>query len=133
MREKGFCEYKQSNDFYKKIQYRKATNYITLTVLLFLLFIPTLGGKQVFTRQIKVQVGKSTLIILFTKEKMPNLAGYKHPSVHFFLHGPRLFHLSTGKRTDPIRRKWTSKWSFPRRHKKNINKNERDYYTGKNY
>ena len=28
---------------------------------------------------------------------MPNLAGNKHPSVHFFLHGPRLFHLSTEK------------------------------------
>ena len=26
---------------------------------------------------------------------MPTLAGNKHPSVHFFLHGPRLFHLST--------------------------------------
>ena len=28
---------------------------------------------------------------------MPTLAGNKHPSVHFFLHGPRLFHLSTEK------------------------------------
>ena len=27
---------------------------------------------------------------------MPTLAGNKHPSVHFFPHGPRLFHLSTG-------------------------------------
>ena len=26
---------------------------------------------------------------------MPTFAGNKHPSVHFFLHGPRLFHLST--------------------------------------
>ena len=26
---------------------------------------------------------------------MPPFAGNKHPSVHFFLHGPRLFHLST--------------------------------------
>ena len=26
---------------------------------------------------------------------MPTLAGNKHPSVHFFLHGPRLFQLST--------------------------------------
>ena len=26
---------------------------------------------------------------------MPTLAGNKHPSVHSFLHGPRLFHLST--------------------------------------
>ena len=28
---------------------------------------------------------------------MPTLAGNKHPSVHFFLHGPRLFHLPTEK------------------------------------
>ena len=33
---------------------------------------------------------------------MPTLAGNKHPSVHFFPHGPRPFHLSTGKSTsDP--------------------------------
>ena len=28
---------------------------------------------------------------------MPTLAVKKHPSVHFFLHGPRLFHHSTEK------------------------------------
>ena len=50
-----------------------------------------------FTNQIKVQIGKSILIILFTKEKMPTPAGIKHSSVHFFLHGPHLFHLSTEK------------------------------------
>ena len=34
---------------------------------------------------------------------MPTLAGNKHPSIHFFPHGPRLFHLSTEKnvRSDP--------------------------------
>ena len=30
---------------------------------------------------------------------MPTLAGNKHSSVHFFPHGPRPFHLSTGKGT----------------------------------
>ena len=30
---------------------------------------------------------------------MPTLAGNKHPSVHFFPHGPRLSHLSTRKST----------------------------------
>ena len=49
---------------------------------------------------------------------MSTLAGNKHPSVHFFPHGPRIFHLSTEKVTAPIRRKWTSKWWLPRRHKK---------------
>ena len=28
---------------------------------------------------------------------MPTLAGNKHPFVHFFPHGPRLFHLPTEK------------------------------------
>ena len=71
-----------------------------------------------YTRQINVQTGKSTLFILFIKEEMPTLAGKKHISIHFFLHGPSLFHLSTEKGTGPIRRKWTSKWLFPRRHNK---------------
>ena len=30
---------------------------------------------------------------------MPTLAGNKHPSVHFFPHGQRLFHLLTEKGT----------------------------------
>ena len=30
---------------------------------------------------------------------MPTLAGNKHLSIHFFPHGPRTFHLSTGKST----------------------------------
>ena len=55
-----------------------------------------------FTRQIKVQIGKSTIIILSIKGEMPNLAGNKHLSIHFFLHGPRLFHFSTEKNgSDP--------------------------------
>ena len=29
------------------------------------------------------------------KRKMPTLAGNEHLSVHFFIHRPRLFHLST--------------------------------------
>ena len=37
----------------------------------------------------------------------------KHTSIHFFLHGPRVFHLSTEKSTNPIRRKWTSNSLFP--------------------
>ena len=73
---------------------------------------------QLFTRQFKVEIGKSTLFISFIKGEMPTLAGNKHFPVHFFLHLPRPFHLSTEKGTGPIRRKWTSKWLFPRQHKK---------------
>ena len=49
---------------------------------------------------------------------MPTLAGNKHLSMHFLLHGPRPFHLSTENGTGPIRRKWGSKWLFPRLHNK---------------
>ena len=34
------------------------------------------------------------------KGKMPTFAGNKHLSLHFFLHGPRFFHLSTVKVRD---------------------------------
>ena len=37
--------------------------------------------------------------IIHQREKMPTLAGNKHPSVHFFPHGPRLSHLLTEKST----------------------------------
>ena len=50
-----------------------------------------------FTRQIKVQIGKSTSIEIFIKGKLPTSAGNKHPSVHIFFHGARLFHLSMEK------------------------------------
>ena len=40
---------------------------------------------------------ESTLITLFTKEKMSTLAGNKHSSILFFPHGPRPFHVSTEK------------------------------------
>ena len=82
-------------------QFWKATICILIIVLLFLIFIPFLGGKH-NTRQVKAQIRKSTLIILFTKEKMPTLAGNKHSSIHFFPHGPRPFHLRQKRyRSDP--------------------------------
>ena len=37
--------------------------------------------------------------IIYQRKGMPTLAGNKHPSVHFFPHGPRLSQLSTGKST----------------------------------
>ena len=80
------------------VQYRKATSCIIIIVLYFLLFIPFPWRKtQLFTRQSKVQLRKTTLITPSIKEKMPTLAGNKHLSIHFFLHGPRPFHLSTEK------------------------------------
>ena len=77
------------------VQYRKATTYIVTTVLFFLLFIPFLGGNIIVYTPNQGKTRESTLFILFIKGKMPTLAGNKHPSIHFFLYGPRLFHLLT--------------------------------------
>ena len=53
-----------------------------------------------FTRQVKVQIEKSMLIILTLKTKVPTLAGNKHLSIHFFPQRLRLFHLRR-KRYEP--------------------------------
>ena len=58
-----------------------------------------------FTRQINVQIGKSTLIILSIKRKTPTLAGNKHLAVHFILHGPRSSLSFDRKSTGPIHQK----------------------------
>ena len=73
---------------------------------------------QFFTRQIKVQIGKSTLIILFIKEKecrhwrkintFPSISPLTDSVLSIFRQ----------KKYGPIRRKWISKWLFPRRHNK---------------
>ena len=47
-------------------------------VLSFLLFIPSRWRETyLFTRQVKVQIGKSTLYIITSKLEMPTLAGNK--------------------------------------------------------
>ena len=66
-----------------------------------------------FTRQIKTQIGMSTLIILPKKGKMPTLAGIKHPSVHSFPHRPRLIHLPTEEvRVESVRNGYQSGYSL---------------------
>ena len=89
---------------------------------------------QLFTRQIKVRIGKSILFILFIKGKMPTLARNKHPSVHFFLHGPRLFHLSTEKvRVRSVGNGHQSGYSRADTLNKNINKRSKIFpYREKN-
>ena len=52
---------------------------------------------------------------------MPTLAGNKHLSIHFFLHGPRLFHLSTEKSTS-VGNGRQSGYSLADTINKNINK-----------
>ena len=54
---------------------------------------------------------------------MPTLAGNKHPSVHFFLHGPRLFHRSTEEvRVQSVRNGHQSGYSRADTVNNNINK-----------
>ena len=97
MREKIFNENKQSNDFINSTIPEGYNLYNINCTFISPIHNFLWRETKLFTRQIKVQIGKSTLIIFFMKEKMPTLAGNKHPSVHFFLPGPRFFHLSTGK------------------------------------
>ena len=54
---------------------------------------------------------------------MPTLAGNKHPSVHFFPHGPRLFHLSTNGQ---VGNGHQSGYSRADTINKNINKRSKD-------
>ena len=54
---------------------------------------------------------------------MPNLAGNKHPSVHFFLHRLRFFHFSTEKvQVGFVRNGHQSGYSRADTINKNINK-----------
>ena len=58
---------------------------------------------------------------------MPTLAGNKHPSVHFFPHGPRPFHLSTEKGTvRSLGNGHQSGYSRADTINKNINKRSKD-------
>ena len=54
---------------------------------------------------------------------MPTLVGNKHFSIHFFLHGPRLLHLSTEKvRVRSVRNGHQSGYSRANTINPNINK-----------
>ena len=66
-----------------------------------------------FTRQFKVQMGKSTLIIISMKEKSRLWREINtSPPISLFM--IRVSPPFDGKGTGPIRQKWTSKWLFPR-------------------
>ena len=65
---------------------------------------------------------------------MPTLAGNKHPSIHFFPHGPRLFHLSTGKSTvRSVGKGHQSGYSRADTTNNNINKDQSHFHTGNKY
>ena len=67
------------------------------------------------------------------KRKMPTLAGNKHLSVHCFVHGPRRFHLSTGKvRVQSVRNGHQSGYCRANTIYNNINKRSKKFSLRKN-
>ena len=63
---------------------------------------------------------------------MPIVAGNEHFSVYFFLHGPRLFHLSTEKvRFRSVGNRHHSGYSRADTINNNINKDERQFHKRK--
>ena len=65
---------------------------------------------------------------------MPTLAGNKHLSVHFFPHGPRLFHLSTEKSTvQSVGNGHQSGYSRADSINKTSTKDQRFFHTGNKY
>ena len=69
--------------------------------------------------------------IIYQRERMPTLAGNKHLSIHFFLHGPRLFHLSTEKvRVRSVGSGHPSGYSRADTINKGIIKDQRYFHTG---
>ena len=90
----------KQSQYFIKVPNRKATMYIIILVLLFLLFLPFLERNLiVYTPDQGTNREKYFDHIIYQRKGMPTLAGNKRPSVHFFPHGPRLFHLSTEKGT----------------------------------
>ena len=75
-------------------------------------------GTKLFTRQIKVQLGKSTLNIVFIKGKDADSGGKLTPFRPFLPSRTASFPYFDRKNYGPIRRKWTSMWLIPRRHNK---------------
>ena len=129
MKEKGFQEIQTVNDI-KFSTIPKGYNLYNNNNSTFVSPIYTFPWREtyLFTRQIQVQIGKSTLIILSRKGKMPTVAGNKHLSVHFFLHGPRLFHLSTEKvRVQSVRNGHRIGYSCADTTNNNINKRSKKF------
>ena len=90
----------KQSQYFIKVPNRKATIYIIILVLFFsYLYISLAGNIFVYTPNQGTNRKKYFNHIIYQRKGMPTLAGNKHPSVHFFPHGPRLFHLSTEKCT----------------------------------
>ena len=105
------------------VEYSKATNYILILVLSFLLFIPFRAGNIIVYTPNRGTNREEYFNHIIYKEKMPTLAGNKQLSVHSFLHRRRLFHLSTEKvRVQSVRDGHQSGYSLADTINSNMNK-----------
>ena len=116
MREKGFNKDKQLKILKNEYKNKKLQTYLMLIVLSFILFIPfSWRETKLIARQIKVQIGKSTLTILSIKQNFPlSRELNSSPSISSFM--DRVFSIFRRKSTGQSREKRTWKWSLPRRH-----------------
>ena len=89
-----------NREFKKEEQYSKvAIFYNNPCTLISPIYLSLAGNIIVYTPDQGPNREKYFNHIIYQSEKMPTLAGYKHPSVHLLPHGLRLSHLSTGKGT----------------------------------
>ena len=124
MREKGFNKSKQfmmSNS----VQYRKATNLFFLKITFdSSIYAFSWAGNIIVYAPIQGTNREKYFIHVIYEGKMATLAGIKRPFVHFFLHRPRFFHLSTEKvRVQSVRK--GHQIGYSRADTKNININKR--------
>ena len=80
-----------------KVQCQTATIFIKIREILFYYLYLSLAGNIIGYTPNQGTNREKTLIILVMKKKMPTLVEKKHLIILLFLHGPRLFHLSTEK------------------------------------
>ena len=92
------------------------------------------GNIIVYTPEQGTNKEKYLNLVIYQGERMPTLAGNKHPSVHFFPHGPRLFHLLTEKSTvRSVGNGHQNGYSRANIINTNIDKNQSCFHTGNNY
>ena len=115
-------------DFTKWVWYQRLQNYIIIIVLSFLLFILFPWRETIVYTPIQGTNREKYFNYLIYRGKMPTLAGNKHLSIHFFLHGPRLFHLSKETvRVQSVRNGHQSGYSSVNTINNNINKRSNRY------
>ena len=96
----SFNKYKQSSEFINSTVPKGYNLYNDNCTFYFsYLYLSLAGNIIVYTPDQGTNREKYFHHIIYQRERMPTLAGKKHPSVHFFPHGPRPFHLSTEKST----------------------------------